>query len=185
MATTGPETSCMAFNVASLGVIPSSVCRSDTAFTLNASVAGGAWSGTGVVGNKFDPSVAGAGNFTISYTVTNSFGCSASASSNITVNECAERHRTLDRKDALTVYPNPNLGKFAIRVNSDLYPKLAMKVYSADGKFVYQKEFPGLFYGIILPVDLRKMQDGVYMLYIYGNSTNGPAHRTIQIVIGR
>lgn len=45
------------------------------AVQLNTPAAGGTWSGTGVSGNVFDPSVAGQGNFYLHYAYTDSFGC--------------------------------------------------------------------------------------------------------------
>jgi hypothetical protein len=46
---------------------------------------GGTWSGTGVVGNTFCPGTAGAGTFTITYTV-NEGGCTFSTTAPVTVN---------------------------------------------------------------------------------------------------
>src|SRR5206468_2581905 len=49
------------------------------------SPAGGTYSGTGVSGNTFNPATAGTGTFKITYTYTDSKGCSNSAATNITV----------------------------------------------------------------------------------------------------
>lgn len=51
------------------------VCSSDPPFALVANDPGGIWSGPGVTGNMFDPSVPGAGNHTITYTITDANGC--------------------------------------------------------------------------------------------------------------
>ena len=62
-----------------------SVTSDDPIFALTGgSPAGGSYSGTGVSGNMFDPSV-GPGTFLITYTYTDGNGCSSSASQNITV----------------------------------------------------------------------------------------------------
>ncbi|MDD2635934.1 MAG: gliding motility-associated C-terminal domain-containing protein, partial [Bacteroidales bacterium] len=45
-------------------------CETDAAISLAANSTGGVWSGNGVVGNTFDPSIAGAGNHIISYSIT-------------------------------------------------------------------------------------------------------------------
>ncbi|MDD4218240.1 MAG: gliding motility-associated C-terminal domain-containing protein, partial [Bacteroidales bacterium] len=45
-------------------------CETDAVISLTANTTGGVWSGTGVVGNTFDPSIAGAGNHVISYFIT-------------------------------------------------------------------------------------------------------------------
>ena len=48
------------------------LCQNDPQITLTAHDPGGTWTGTGVVGNKFNPSIAGAGSHIIRYTITNS-----------------------------------------------------------------------------------------------------------------
>lgn len=63
------------------------VCANGGTVTLSgAAPAGGTFSGTGVTGNAFDAATAGAGTFTITYAYTDANGCSASATSDITVN---------------------------------------------------------------------------------------------------
>jgi PKD repeat protein len=51
------------------------LCQNSPAVTLTAHDPGGRWSGSGVTGNQFDPSVAGAGNHLIRYDITSSNGC--------------------------------------------------------------------------------------------------------------
>ncbi len=46
------------------------LCENDAAVTLNAATAGGIWSGTGVSGNSFDPTSAGAGDHVVTYDIT-------------------------------------------------------------------------------------------------------------------
>ncbi|HYK47337.1 MAG TPA: T9SS type A sorting domain-containing protein, partial [Parafilimonas sp.] len=63
----------------------------DPAATLTGSPAGGTFSGPGISGNTFSPSVAGAGGpYTITYSYTNGNGCSNSSSQQTTVtnNSC-------------------------------------------------------------------------------------------------
>ncbi len=59
------------------------VCIDAADITLTGSPVGGTWSGTGVTGNSFDPSV---GTQTLTYTYTNGNGCTNSAQTAITVN---------------------------------------------------------------------------------------------------
>ena len=61
------------------------VCSNAAAVSLSGTPAGGVFSGTGVSGSSFNPSV-GAGTYSISYAYTNANGCSNSASTSITVN---------------------------------------------------------------------------------------------------
>lgn len=62
------------------------LCETSSPITLNqGSPAGGVYSGTGVVGNTFNPAMAGVGNHIITYVFTNNVGCSNEASNTIVV----------------------------------------------------------------------------------------------------
>jgi len=67
---------------------PDTVCESTSSYTLTGGTpAGGTYSGNGISnGITFDPSVAGAGNHTITYTYTDGNNCTNSFSQIITVN---------------------------------------------------------------------------------------------------
>jgi hypothetical protein len=65
----------------------SSLCASSIYYLLDQGTpSGGTYSGAGVNGNLFNASVAGAGTHTISYTYTNSNGCSGTVSNPLIVN---------------------------------------------------------------------------------------------------
>ena len=53
-------------------------CITSSQVTLSGSPSGGTWSGPGISGNNFRPNVAGIGNHTLTYSVTDSDGCSDS-----------------------------------------------------------------------------------------------------------
>ena len=61
---------------------PASVCENTPSVTLSATPVGGTYSGTGITGNTFDPSV---GTQTITYAYTDGNNCSATANALITV----------------------------------------------------------------------------------------------------
>lgn len=62
------------------------ICENASPFTLSGnSPAGGWFTGTGVVGNTFDPALAGAGTYTITYHYTDQNSCTDSASKQIIV----------------------------------------------------------------------------------------------------
>lgn len=64
----------------------SALCVSSSPVTLSQGLpVGGTYSGPGVVGNTFDPSLVGSGNYTIWYSYTNSNGCKDSASASVFV----------------------------------------------------------------------------------------------------
>ncbi len=67
------------------------VCANTAAFDLTgATPEGGTWTGNGVAENKFDATVAGTGDHTLTYTFMNEFGCTASLDGVITVNVIPE-----------------------------------------------------------------------------------------------
>ena len=62
-------------------------CVTASALSLSGLPAGGTWSGSGVSGSTFTPSVAGAGTIRIYYSYTDENGCSSVDSTDIVVNE--------------------------------------------------------------------------------------------------
>ncbi|MCX6317835.1 MAG: M36 family metallopeptidase [Bacteroidetes bacterium] len=167
----------------SLSTNPYVVCVSDPAFTLSASAAGGTWSGTGVQAGQFIPAVAGAGPRSLTYTLTQA-GCTTAKTVAIQVNDCKDRHLLLNQFTAVDVFPNPNNGRFNIRLNTDLYSTLGLKVFASDGKLVKDLSFSGLAYGSVVPVDLSKMPSGTYQLYMY-NDQNGFISKGVSIIVYR
>ena len=61
------------------------VCADVPPFALNATPAGGTWTGGGITGNDFDPQLAGAGQHVLTYSYTDANGCANNASRTITV----------------------------------------------------------------------------------------------------
>ena len=70
--------------------LAASYCTTDAAVTLTGLPSGGTFSGTGVSGNTFSPSTAGAGGpYTITYSYTDANGCSNSSNQQVSVTVCA------------------------------------------------------------------------------------------------
>jgi hypothetical protein len=146
---------------------------------------GGTWTGNGIQGNRFYPSLAGLGSSTIAYTVTNLFGCTAASAVQIQVNECPERHITLDKPNSIIVYSNPNNGRFNIWMRTDLYTRLSMRVFNSAGQLVRTETFSGLFYDKKQPVDLSLMAAGVYQLYLFNDENGQLVKKIVGIIISR
>src|SRR6185369_2788000 len=70
-------------------VVPQCV-ENSSPVTLTGNPAGGTFSGTGVTGNQFNPAAAGVGTWTVTYSVTNTLGCTATATTKITVQRCSQ-----------------------------------------------------------------------------------------------
>ncbi len=65
------------------------VCINGGKINMVATPAGGTFSGSGIAGNSFDPAAAGAGQKTVTYSVTYAEGCSSTKDAVITVNDVA------------------------------------------------------------------------------------------------
>ncbi len=170
------------YPVISLSTIPATVCISDTAFILSGSPSGGIFSGTGVSGtNLFTPSIAGLGNHTVTYTVTQS-GCTSVETKIINVKECAERHLRLNQYPAIILLGNPNNGRFNLRLNSDIYTNLNFVIYNSLGQKVKSQQVTGLHYGSVIPLNISEKSAGVYHLLISNNETGKEAKKGFSII---
>ena len=109
------------------------VCESSAPFSLSGGApGGGVYSGDGVSGGIFDPSVAGIGVHTISYTYTDGNSCSNSAQSDLTVSECLGI--TELELNGLSVYPNPV--SEIVNISSKNYRLEIIELYDAAGRLV-------------------------------------------------
>lgn len=139
----------------------SDVCINWSSFTLmNGSPAGGIYSGTGVSGNTFDPSVAGIGTYSIDYSYSLS-GCTNSASASITVDDCLGVNEFDD--ETVTIYPNPTDDKMNIKGESLLnYDNLIL--LDATGRLVEEWSISSTD----IELYLGKYAPGIYTLKFYG-----------------
>ncbi len=100
-------------------LLPNTFCVTSSSITLNATPAGGTYTGTGVTGSSFSPATAGVGTHTISYNYTDANNCSAVAVvASATVSACTGIEELENTSFAL--YPNPNTGSFTIRAKTEL-----------------------------------------------------------------
>ena len=141
---------------ASLGAF-TDVCLQDPAFGLTGGLpAGGTYSGTGVSGGNFDPSTAGAGAQTITYTVTEN-GCTDAVSQSITVEDCAGIEEMADF--GLEIYPNPATSVVVINAGKDVN----FSMVSEDGKMVYPVS--SLAMNTETQLEVSHLAKGIYFLH--------------------
>lgn len=171
-----------AFPVVSLTNLPTTLCLSDPTYALTASLGGGVWSGPGVTGSNFSPTAAGLGTKTISYAVSNA-GCVTTRTSIVQVNECAERHLRLYQYPAVVVYPNPTSGNFSLRVNTDMYSNIGIKVFNSMGQVMLTRQFSGVTYGSVLPMNITNFHNGVYHLMIYSTDLGKADTKGVSIIL--
>ena len=97
--------------------------------------------------------------------------------------DCPERVRLL-RNNAVILFPNPNNGRFNVRINSTLYTYLGMSVYSTTGQLLYSKTFSGLVYGRVVPIDITHLPAGNYMVKFFYDDGTRTSEKTIQVSVG-
>lgn len=127
------------------------------------SPASGVYSGNGVSGTNFDPSIAGNGAHWVTYTYTDSMGCSNADSSMIIVDGCLSLNELSG--NIFTVYPNPVQDQFVIATNA--LQEAKFHLYDATGRIVLE----GVLVGETTVVSLSQLVSGTYVLEIDGFET--------------
>lgn len=166
--------------------LPAAICLSDGPIALVGSPVGGTWSGIGVSGSNFVPSATAVGTYTLTYTYTNGSGCvsTTTVTAKVVAGQACGRINLL-RDNAVILYPNPNDGRFNIRINSTLYDFLGMQVYSSSGQLVHKQLFSNLVYGQVIAIDLSKLPSGPYMVKFYHDGGIRTSDKTFTVFIGR
>ena len=150
-------------------------CLQDAAFTLTqGSPAGGTYSGDGVSGGQFNPSTAGVGTTTLTYSYTNNDGCSGTATTIVEVDDClgVEENGT----SIVSIYPNPSQGQFTIDAGTQIIESVL--VYDNTGRLVQEIN---RFNGTTMAVDLSHMASGLYTVQV----ATADAWESISIVLER
>jgi hypothetical protein len=89
------------------------VLQGSAPFNVTAGIpAGGVYSGTGIIGTSFHPTLSGPGSFTVTYSVTDANGCTFSDSSVI---EVVDPNAIHEMNESWLIYPNPTEGTLYIR----------------------------------------------------------------------
>jgi len=158
--------------------LPTSV-NAATPLNLTASPSGGTFSGTGVVFNGFNPSIAGSGQHIITYSYTDANGCSATASSSILVfsinyNFVNYNLGTIspligDIFDGkLNIQPNPVIQNFNVSFElSDIVEEaLEYRIYDMSGKLLRTNYFniSGEYHNET--IDISNFTKGTYILSV-------------------
>jgi PKD repeat protein len=134
------------------------VCVYNPAFALSGGTpTGGTYSGTGVSAGNFNPSTAGVGIETITYSYSDVNGCSNTATSTINVEECLGLNET--EMAVISVYPNPTNGKLTL---STISGNAAYKIVSVSGQVVLSGEVSNSSNTI----DIASFENGIYVLQL-------------------
>lgn len=107
------------------------LCSNDAIITFTANPSGGTYAGTGVTTDNFDPSI-GVGTYPITYSVTVSNGCVATASQTVDVQLCTGIDNVTSNNE-LKLYPNPTSADVTISSAKQI---VSVLVYDFAGKLV-------------------------------------------------
>src|SRR5690554_336525 len=117
----------------------------------------GVYSGPGIDGNQFNPTTAGVGTHTITYTYTNLLtGCSTSKSKEIVVEGCAGLEDQI--ANSFKVFPNPTNGDLTI---SSALPINEVTVFDNAGRVVMNLKTEN---SESVHLDLSHLSKGVYII---------------------
>lgn len=131
---------------------------------------GGSFSGDGVSGVDFSPSLAGVGNHVITYTYEDGNGCVNEANVSVTVEGCL----TVDEKSIYyNIYPNPANTFLYIEFESNIDARI--EIYNAGGQSVYNASVTGKSN----KVDVVNWSSGVYVVKIIDKNKNFKEHRVL------
>jgi carboxypeptidase T len=131
------------------------ICLLDGMITLLSDQNGTAFSGSGVIGSSFDPTVAGIGLHMVTASYTDGVGCVASATMSILVEDCASINELA--ANGLYVFPNPNQGSFTLQ---GLELGMRYAVYDVNGKLILE----GISNQTNELIQLPRMTSGIYYI---------------------
>ncbi|HLP55343.1 MAG TPA: T9SS type A sorting domain-containing protein [Fluviicola sp.] len=151
----------------SISALPD-LCIYNSAVTLTQGTpAGGTYSGTGVSGGSFDPSVAGEGTHVITYTYTTVDGCTGNALENLVVDSCLAVNE-LSETD-LMIVPNPANDVITISYTNTTTGEVELSLTSADGKIVAYRTIQATA-SFNETLDVSALSSGVYFVKLNMNT---------------
>lgn len=158
------DTNCLNMPTVSISGLNASYTTSDAAVTMTGTPTGGNFYGVGVIGNTFNPSVAGVGTHTIVYVYDNGACNKATCESvDVTANKVLEIQKQTNK---VSIIPNPNNGKFNISFDINKPENFTIRVFNALGRTVYSEtknKYQGNYNNL---VDLSKMSNGIYTVSV-------------------
>ena len=147
----------------------------DTVVIVGGTPAGGVYSGGDVfLYNGSYVMIANNGYFgrdTITYTVFDTTGCSASASNTITVNLC-EGVNDVSNGELLSIYPNPSNGQF--KVASSVNQTQNLSVFDITGQLILSRVMDGN-----MVIDMGAYANGIYILQLKSTGVNATRRITL------
>lgn len=98
---------------------------------------GGEYSGPGVTDNMFAPGETGVGDYTLTYTYTNEFGCTGTAEYMVTVDECTNVTNPALSNAMVVLYPNPAWNSINVKISNGAAPE-SIRIFNATGTMIFE-----------------------------------------------
>ena len=146
--------------VVTMGTVSSPLCLANAPVTLSGSPSGGTFSGTGVVGNTFDPSVSGQGTFSLLYDYMDGNGCSATDTKTVNVSLCTGVTELTSTN--ISVYPNPAKDAINVMMDASLINNTTIELYDAIGKLVIAEKVVN----VQTTIKIESLAKGIYTVRI-------------------
>ena len=138
------------------------VMIADTLINLSGRPVKGTFSGPGMSGNLFDPSLVGPGEYTIAYTVQAENGCSYSYSQQVTVVPASPTGIQDTFLEQLVIMPNPASTNFIIKLPEPSSQTVWLNIFSPDGRRLTQQQLQQQQ----TEVSLRDMPSGLLFIQV-------------------
>ncbi len=155
-----------------ISVASTTVCHSGVLVNMTGTPSGGTFSGTGVTGNTFDPSV-GIGTFTVTYNYTDGNSCSNSTNIVFNVSDCTGLDALSILAQQVIVYPNPASDYIVIK-NAD--KSMNYELVDVAGKIILSNQI----ISNTNEVNLKQYSPGIYFLNI--KDENNTVLKSIKVI---
>ncbi len=143
---------------------PDTVCINWAPFALTGgNPSGGTYSGNGVNAGMFDPSAAGGGLQTITYSYTDGNNCTGTATQNIFVDLCTGIASVTDQ-GSFSLYPNPSHGSFELSFFAPAQASYELRITDVSGQLVHAEFLKNVSGTYKKQIGLDKMAQGVYLV---------------------
>jgi PKD repeat protein len=144
-----------------MGAVAGPLCVNNPAVTLSGSPSGGTFSGTGVVGTTFDPSVSGQGTFSLLYDYMDANGCSATDTKTVNVSLCTGITELTSAN--ISIYPNPAKDAIHVLMDASSISNTTIELYDAIGKLVITEHVMNVH----TTVSINNLAKGIYTLRVF------------------
>ena len=135
---------------------------------LTATPTGGVFSGTGVSGTDFDPSV-GAGTYTVFYSYTDVNNCSATDSIWVVVQSCIGISKNNSNVNEISVFPNPATNESSVKFNGTINGIATAELMDVLGNVVQKRQAELSGANTSIKFNLNGISEGVYFVRVKYN----------------